>query len=442
MNPLTTLPTLRLKVIQLVKRLYTSQFIRHASLVMVLNAVSKILAFFASAFAAKSMGPINYGISGVAHTSALQVGLLYYLGLDIIAIRRIAASKSAASTCELIETIITLRLCMASAMALIWIGVVWLMADELHRMAWTCAGIILWLNALQLNFVFTAIEKMPTLNAIQTFATSLSALGIFLVFKPGAPAGLDLAFTAASTAVIIGLSWVAYWREFGRWPVSGALFRLPTAGLTHIFSESWKYFVTVLVMYLFTFFQIPLIEMLSSTREAGIYRTAFALTLGLDFFLQSFYLLLFPRIIAWKEQGEQVLAEQQQRAFALFSTLGIIIGIVVWIGAPVFYKHFLGQEFLAGIDACRILMLAKLTGFAVQVYIQLLMAMKRDTDFMIISCLGAAISLTLSLLLIPSMGGFGAACAAATGEMVINLLSVLWFKRLKQTQAAVAETQS
>ena len=175
------------------------------------------------------------------------------------------------------------------------------MADELHRMAWTCAGIILWLNALQLNFVFTAIEKMPTLNAIQTFATSLSALGIFLVFKPGAPAGLDLAFTAASTAVIIGLSWIAYWREFGRWPVSGALFRLPTAGLTHIFSESWKYFVTVLVMYLFTFFQIPLIEMLSSTREAGIYRTAFALTLGLDFFLQSFYLLLFPRIIAWKE---------------------------------------------------------------------------------------------------------------------------------------------
>jgi O-antigen/teichoic acid export membrane protein len=70
------------------------------------------------------------------------------------------------------------------------------------------------------------------------------------------------------------------------------------------------------------------------------------------------------------------------------------------------------------------------------------MAMKRDTDFMIISCLGAAISLTLSLLLIPSMGGFGAACAAATGEMVINLLSVLWFKRLKQNQAAVAEAQS
>jgi O-antigen/teichoic acid export membrane protein len=369
------------------------------------------------------------------------VGLLYYLGFDIVAIRRIAANKYAPSACELIETIITLRLCIASAMALIWIGAVWLTADELHRMAWTCAGIILWLNALQLNFVFTAIEKMPVLNAIQTFAASLSALGIFLVFKPGAPAGLDLAFTAASTAVIIGLSWVAYWREFGRWPVSGTLFRLPTAGLQHIFSESWKYFVTVLVMYLFTFFQIPMIEMLSSTREAGIYRTAFALTIGLDFFLQSFYLLLFPRIIAWKEQGEQVLAEQQHRAFLLFGAFGVVIGIVIWIGAPVFYKHFLGQEFLAGVDACRILMLAKLTGFAVQVYIQILMAMKRDMDFMIISCIGAAISLTLSLLLIPSMGGFGAACAAATGEMVINVLSVLWLKRLTQFAPAVAKAE-
>jgi hypothetical protein len=69
MNPLTTLPTLRMKVAQLAKRLYTSQFIRKASLVMVLNAISKILAFFASAFAAKAMGPINYGISGVAHTA-------------------------------------------------------------------------------------------------------------------------------------------------------------------------------------------------------------------------------------------------------------------------------------------------------------------------------------------------------------------------------------
>jgi O-antigen/teichoic acid export membrane protein len=86
-------------------------------------------------------------------------------------------------------------------------------------------------------------------------------------------------------------------------------------------------------------------------------------------------------------------------------------------------------------------MLAKLTGFAVQVYIQLLMAMKRDMDFMIISCIGAAISLTLSLLLIPSMGGFGAACAAATGEMVINVLSVLWLKRLTQFAPAVAKAE-
>jgi PST family polysaccharide transporter len=442
MNPLTTLPTLRLKVAQLLKRLYTSQFIRNASLVMVLSVVSKTLAFFASAFAAKSMGPVHYGISGIAHTSALQVGLLYYLGLDIVAIRRIAANKYADSTCKLIETIITLRLCIASAIALIWTGAVWLMADELHKMAWTCAGVILWLNALQLNFVFTAIEKMPTLNAIQTFATSLSALGIFLVFKPGAPAGLDLVFTATSTAIIIGLSWMAYWREFGRWPVSSVLFHLPTAELQNVLSESWKYFVTVLVLYLFTFFQIPLIEMLSSTHEAGIYRTAFALTSGLDYFLQSFYLLLFPRVIAWKEQNEQVLAEQQQRALLLFSALGVAIAIVVWIGAPIFYKHFLGREFLAGVDACRILMLAKLTGFAVQIYIQLLMAMKRDTDFMIISCLGAAISLTLSLLLIPSMGGFGAACAAATGEMIINASSVLWFRKLRQAQLAVAEAKS
>jgi len=126
----------------------------------------------------------------------------------------------------------------------------------------------------------------------------------------------------------------------------------------------------------------------------------------------------------------------------LFSALGVAIAIVVWIGAPIFYKHFLGREFLAGVDACRILMLAKLTGFAVQIYIQLLMAMKRDTDFMIISCLGAAISLTLSLLLIPSMGGFGAACAAATGEMIINASSVLWFRKLRQAQLAVAEAKS
>jgi hypothetical protein len=39
------------------------------------------------------------------------------------------------------------------------------------------------------------------------------------------------------------------------------------------------------------------------------------------------------------------------------------------------------------------------------------------------------------------MGGFGAACAAATGEMVINVLSVLWLKRLTQFAPAVAKAE-
>ncbi|MFN3394321.1 MAG: hypothetical protein ACK424_07175, partial [Candidatus Thermochlorobacter sp.] len=53
------------KTLTLLKRLYESQFIRHASLSLLLNSLSKVLAFFASAFAAKCMGALNYGISGV-----------------------------------------------------------------------------------------------------------------------------------------------------------------------------------------------------------------------------------------------------------------------------------------------------------------------------------------------------------------------------------------
>ncbi|MFN3386259.1 MAG: oligosaccharide flippase family protein [Candidatus Thermochlorobacter sp.] len=414
------------KTLTLLKRLYESQFIRHASLSLLLNSLSKVLAFFASAFAAKCMGALNYGISGVAHTAALQISVLYQLGLDTVATRRIAANKYADSTRALVETIITLRVCLASVMMLIWDVAVWFMVDEPRRTAWWLASLILWLNASFLHFVFMGIEKMPVLNGIQALATTLSAIGIFLIFKPGAPAGLDLAFTSASTAVVVALSWLAYWREFGRAPISLALFRTPRALLPELLSESWKYFLMALVTGLFTFFQVPIVEMLSNTREAGIYRTAFSLILGLDFFLQSFYLLLLPRVVVWKEQGLEVLLQQQRRALWLFGAVSTPIALLAWFASPVFYDVFLGPEFAVGAEAFRILAIARLTGFIAQVYVQTLVAMKRDIDFLIISIIGSATSIGLSIVFIPNLGALGAAWSAATGEVLINIASVIW----------------
>ncbi|KER11036.1 MAG: hypothetical protein HY22_00645 [[Candidatus Thermochlorobacteriaceae] bacterium GBChlB] len=413
----------------LVQRVSTSQFARNAVLSVGLSSLSKGLAFLAATFAAKCMGAVNYGISGVAYTAAFQTGLAYHWGLDIVAVRRIAADKNAPNATALTETIIGFRLSVATLIALLWIGVVLLVVDADQKSAWVLAGATLWLNAIQVNFVFMGLEKLPIQNGINALASTLSAAVIFLWFKPGMPAGADLAVTVFTLAVTAALSWGAYRREFGKLPISSRFFRQPFEMLPKLVGESWKYWLTTAVTYLFTFFQLPMIELFSSTREVGVYRTAFSLIMGLDFFLQSFYSLLLPRVVAWKASGDDVLAKQQQKTALLFLAMGIPIGAAAVLVAPTFYRIFLGEEFMTGTSVFQILAMAKLTGFVAQVYVQTLVAMKRDMDFLIISALGSAISLMSSAALIPQFGAVGAAWGAAAGEVLINFGSfcyMLW----------------
>ncbi len=401
---------------------------------VIFGSLSKGVAFLAATFAAKCMGAVNYGISGVAYTTAFQTGLMYHWGLDIVAVRRIAADKNSPSTTALIETIIGFRLSVATLIALAWTGVVLLVVDADRKLAWVLAGATLWLNAIQVNFVFMGLEKLPIQNGINALVAVLSAVVIFLWFKPGMPAGADLAVTALTLAMTAALSWGAYRREFGKLPVSSRFFRQPFEVLPNLVAESWKYWLTTAVTYFFTLFQLPMIELFSSTKEVGIYRTAFSLIMGLDFFLQSFYSLLLPRVVAWKAMGSDVLSKQQQKTTLLFLAIGIPVGAAAVLGAPIFYQVFLGQEFMTGTSVFQILAIAKLTGFVAQVYVQTLVAMKRDVDFLIISALGAAISLMSSAALIPQFGAVGAAWGAAVGEVLINLGSfcyMLWLTTTK-----------
>ena len=71
-----------------------SRLARDAALLFVLNLTSRALGFVGSLYAARCLGPVKLGLSGVVQAAVQQAGLAYNGGLDPVGVRRIAAKMS------------------------------------------------------------------------------------------------------------------------------------------------------------------------------------------------------------------------------------------------------------------------------------------------------------------------------------------------------------
>jgi O-antigen/teichoic acid export membrane protein len=397
-----------------VSRLRASRLARDAALLFVLNLTSRALGFVGSLYAARCLGPVKLGLSGVVQAAVQQAGLAYNGGLDPVGVRRIATDPAHAP--GVTGAITRFRILAAAALALVWTVVVLLIDPPGGRTVWLLGVPLLLATALNLTYVFQGLERLPLQNAITTGGALLSALAYLLLFRPGAFLGADLVVLGAATAVVALASWIAYRRVTGHWPLGGGQRGL----LPDLLRESWRYWLLTGVVFLYASYQVPFVAYFLDVRAAGWYRAAMTLAAGLELLYNSVNSLLLPRLVRWHSLGLGYMWDRQRELLRLFLVVGVVVTAAVILLAPPVFHRVLGPEFGPAILAFQVLAVARAVAFWGQIFAWGLAASKQDGAYLLASTLGVVCSLPLNLAVVGRWGILGVAGVSVVSECVVN----------------------
>jgi O-antigen/teichoic acid export membrane protein len=380
--------------------------------------------FFGSAYAARCLGPVNLGIASLIQSIVQALVLLNAAGMDLTLVRHVAADESLAR--PLMFRVLRFRLKVMVLLLLpLWISYTAFFTSPVYRpAAWTGIGLLA-LSAFANNPVYQALQRLPVLSVINLIGTTLTTLGYFLFFHPGMSAGANLiVLTAAGLATAV-LSWWQFFRISSR---PGKKMEVPPSLV--LLRESLPYWAQGIVAYFYSSFQIPLIALLLSQRQLGVYRTSLMLTAAAEMFYSSINSLLLPKLVRWRQQGVEHLWSKQKELLVLSTLSGGFASLILILIAPIVYRKFLGPEFSEGVRPFQILVLARFIVFVGQIYSWGLTALRLDRQFLASTVIGAIFSVVASLLVIPRAGLIGAALVSMLTELAVHLFC-FWHVRSK-----------
>jgi PST family polysaccharide transporter len=386
-----------------------SKFVRDSALLLAFTLLSRGIGFFASAYAARSLGPFKLGVSALIMATVAQVNLAFNGGFDTVAVRKIASNPESAG--EVTSTVLGFRMGVAGLAVLLWLTVVLTIPDLPHRSAWLFGGLLVLTSASGLTFVFSGLEKLPIQNAIGTGGALLAALAYFVFFRPGIFLGADLVVAGGVGLVTTAFSWGAYRRILGRWPLG----RTSVHQVRALLREGWRYWIAAAVGYLYSAFQIPLVAYISGAHDAGLYRTAFSMAAAVELVFGSINSLLLPRLIAWKQMGLDVLQRRQATLLAISVAVGLPPVALLAFTAPALFRLMLGPAFVEAIPVFQILVVGRLVVFCSQMYPFSLVALGRDTALLAMSMTSAVLSVSLTIF---AAGEYGIVAVALVNVLV------------------------
>jgi O-antigen/teichoic acid export membrane protein len=372
-------------------------------------------------WAARCLGPANLGISGFIHTGVAQAALLAGLLPDAFLVRSYKNAATSEERRRLIQLALSTRLFLA--LILVLAGTVAGFAAGVPptwRLAFFAGLPLLVLNGLNAGWLLQAQENQPAQYRTQFITSALSCGLYLLLFRPGVGPGADLLVALAAATV----SFVLIWRATRSGPLAGYFRRFRWSDLRETFRESRNLYLTRILIYLYTQFEIPLVGYLVSVEELGMYRSAHGLKTTLWSFLSMIPLLLYPRFVEWHRRSPDLLYRNQWKLFRAFSAAAVVLGILAFAASPWIYPWIYGEAFRPAaipfamlVTSLFLILLNNLFGYG-------LWSQGKDGTMLRITVVTALVSVAANLVLIPRHGMHGAAAVNILSEGLILLLTI------------------
>ncbi len=398
--------------------------------------VAQLLTFGVSIVLARKLDVSAYGIFVFGFAFPSWFLLLISLGMDEVMSTQVAAHRSEAGRYLTLVGLLRLGLA-AVAMVALWVATQFVLADPLARTITIVLGASSIITTYAGTFVsvFRAFEKFEYAALITIVERSFTVgVALVLLFLGFGLYEVSLAFLAGSVLMLV-LSAGLAGRRFA-WFTRG----VDPRDVSRVVRLATPFALFNTVGTLTYTVGIVLLTILRDPESTGLFNAAFTLLLALFSFLSIVSLAALPMMSRINHESRERLAAALYRIQRLSVVVGVPLALGGWIYAGPIMTTFYGSKFLGAADSFRVLVLSFAAETAVMGTGPALAATGHAKQKLYIGTVGAAITIVLSVALIPPLGPLGVAYAFLASRIVSAVLSVLAIRRyvapLRATETA------
>lgn len=371
-------------------------------------------------YLARVLGPTTWGLVAFSLAFGVYVSLLVEYGFDLSATRDVSLYRDVRDRlADLLAGVLGAKV----LLALLAIGITFLVQRWVpifrDHPALLWAGLFAALGqSFSLAWYYQGLERMRSLAALDISARALATAGIFLLVRSPEDGWKVLALQGlaafSSMAVASGLAHREVPFRFPTWASSWNALRM-----------GWTMFVYNGAVSLYMVGNTLVLGFFAPPRFVGYYAGAEKFVMASLGLFEPLRQVLYPRLSHLIHHDKDQAVRLARLGTLLTSAIGALMGLLIFLMAPLLVRVFLGEGFAPAVPALRILaLLLPLDALCTALHGFWMLPARMDRPFNAIILGTGLMNLVLALVLAPGYLHLGVAWAAVGSYVFMTVSSI------------------
>jgi O-antigen/teichoic acid export membrane protein len=378
---------------------------------------------------ARYLGPDEFGIFAYATSVAALFGIAGHLGLHGLVVRDIVQlAEQRPATLGTATTLKAGGVLIGYVILLLYAGYYEGAGTPAFALIAICGAALLFTPVDVIDYWFNAFLKARYVAVARGLARLVFLGGAVLLVAGRA----DLVFFGVpylvQAAVAAGLLLLLYRRTA---EVRLTDWRFERGRAHDLLAQGWMLFLSSFLAVIYLKIDQVMLRWLADPAEVGLYAVAARLSEALYFMPAAIVASVFPKLIELKERDPERMNLRLQQLFDGLALLGLLVAVAITLAAPYLVALFFGEDY-AGSSPILVIH----TWAAVFIFMRAALSrwilIENVLRFSLLTQgLGALSNVVMNYMLIPRLGGEGAAWATLVSYAIASFLAVFLYPRTR-----------
>ena len=401
----------------MLRKIKKNRVIRNAGWIIGGKLANKVLAFVVGIFAARYLGPSNYGLINYASAYATFFASLCTLGINNVIVKNFVDHP--AQEGETIGTTLLLRALSSLLSALAMIGIVSVvdMGERLTIVVTALYSIGLvfqvfdtlnyWFQA-RLQSKYSALAELASYAAMSVYKIVLLALGKSVEW-----------FALASALDYIVLAAVLLFAYFKN---GGAKFSCSMKKAKELLKSSSSFIIAGLMLSIYASTDKLMLKQMLGADAVGHYSLASSISVSWAFVLAAIIDSLYPEIVQSYQTDRLRYERKNRQLYAIVFYVALAVSALFCLAAKPFITILYGETYLPAVGPLRIIVWYTAFSYLGVARNAWMVCENRQKYLKYLYFSAAVLNVLLNLLLIPPWGASGAAAASLITQIATIVL--------------------
>ena len=396
-------------------RLLENGVVRNAIGLYVLQLGNYLLPIATIVFLARMLGPHSWGSLAFMQAFASYVYLVVSYGFNFSATREVSRHRDdPLQLAELLAGVLGAKVVLTVVSILVVLPLSFLV-DPIHRNLDLLWPALLWAVSLSysLSWFYQGLERMTFVARWETAARALSLVGIVLLVRSPADTWKVLALQGGLFAAAVAVELAVAYRE--------VRFGMPTGRLVlRTLRLGWSTFLYQGALSFYTVGNAFILGLFATPTVVGYYVGAEKISKSFATMLFPITQAIYPRISHMASEARAEAAKLARTSLFVLGTAGLVMGLGIFVAAPILVRVVLGPGFESAVIVLRILsLLPPLIALSNVLGIQWMLALGLDRLVNAVIFSACILNVTLAVILVPHYLHVGMAIAVVASESLV-----------------------